>query len=196
MKASVETVRKSGSQNFGTRKPRENKCSCGPQFRVPKFWDTDTLYKPAFRQSAIPCPKMLGHGNPCLGGTWEPRSCIVIIEIRWSSFAISTMATDRMMVRVAPSWSTTRRWLSRCDGGPAIGLLSRGHDYHHVVSRHCTEARSSVSQNFGKRKCGVPNPLLARCFRAPNCWDTELRTGATLAFTNCHEETVARSLRE
>ena len=67
----------------------------------------------------------------------------------------STMETYCMMVSVAPSWSTTRRLLSICDGGRAIGLLSRGHDYHHVVSRHCTEPRSSVSQNFGSRKCGV-----------------------------------------
>ena len=163
------------SQILWTRKHRTNKSFDRPRFRVPKFWDTE------LRASVEKC---------------EPGCRNLISETLSIVVAIYAIVPDQMMVSVAPSWSTTRRWISRCDGCPASGSLKRGREYDHVVSRHCTEARGSASQNVGTTKCGVPNPLLSRVFRAPKCWDTRLRTGATLPCRPCHKETVARSQGE
>ncbi len=68
------------------------------QVGVPQFWDTESLYKQVFRQAGGPCPKISGHPNHCLGGTWGPpvphlekRDGLII-------FPLGRPVRDRMMI--------------------------------------------------------------------------------------------------
>ena len=55
--------------------------------------------------------------------------------------------------------------------------------FRHPGSHFSTEARISVSQNFGTRNRGRSKDLFVRCFRVQRIWDTEFKPAATHVVT-------------